>query len=259
MVVELYPGIDVYNYGSTTFSTVTSYLNSYVGQPFGSLVGTAYQRDPATGKILLGPDNMPLYTAATHNFGSVLPDFTGGLQNMFRIGKFDLGAMLDYQVGGQFFSRSKMILVRTGVDPVTAAINDNGKNVRDPLNEGGGVKVNGISAATGQDVTAYVNAQTYYNLVVGRRIYEDWLYDASYLKLREVKLGYTFNNIKIGSFSVRTLNLALIARNPVMLWQKAPKGLDPSEISTGSQSISWFESGQTNTVRSFGFNLNITF
>jgi hypothetical protein len=55
------------------------------------------------------------------------------------------------------------------------------------------------------------------------------------------------------------VTVAAIARNPVMIWQKAPKGLDPSELSTGSQSISWYESGQANTVRSFGINLNVIF
>lgn len=259
MVVELYPGVDVYNYGSTTFSSVTTYLNSYVGKPFGSLIGQAYQRDPATGKMLLGPDNMPLYTDATYDFGSVLPDLTGGLQNTFRFGQFDVGAMIDYQLGGKFFSRSKMILVRTGVDPITVALNENGRNVRDPLSEGGGVRVNGISKASGEEIDTYVSAQTYYNLVVGRRIYEEWLYDASYAKLREVKLGYTFNNLKIRNTPVGRVNLAFIARNPVMIWQKAPKGLDPSEMSTGGQAISWYESGQTNTVRSFGLSLNVTF
>ncbi|UJH90977.1 hypothetical protein LZ575_20220 [Antarcticibacterium sp. 1MA-6-2] len=75
MVVELHPDINVYTYDQTTYSGVTSYLNSYEGMPFGSLVGQAYQRDDA-GNILLGDNNMPLYTDATHNFGSVLPDYT---------------------------------------------------------------------------------------------------------------------------------------------------------------------------------------
>jgi len=259
MVVELYPGIDVYNYGSTTFSSVTTYLNSYVGKPFGSLVGQAYQRDPATGKILLDDNNLPLYTDATHDFGTVLPDATGGFQNTFHFGKFNLGAMIDYQIGGKFFSRSKMILVRTGVDPVTVETNDQGKNVRDPVAEGGGVKVNGISRSTGEEVTAYVDAYSYYNQVIGRRVYEEWLYDASYVKLRELRLGYTFGQLKIGNATLKRVNVALIARNPWMIWQKAPKGLNPSEMSSGSQSISWYESGQTNTVRSYGVNLNVTF
>jgi hypothetical protein len=57
---------------------------------------------------------------------------------------------------------------------------------------------------------------------------------------------------------VKSVNLAIIARNPVMLWQKAPKGLDPSELSAGA-SLSWLEKGQLPTVRSFGINLNVKF
>ena len=259
MVVELYPGINVYTYGSTTYSSVTSFLNSYVGKPFGSLVGQAYQRDPKTGKILLGTNNMPLFTPATHDFGTVLPDYTGGFQNTFRYKGIDLSFMIDYQFGGQFFSRSKMLLVRTGMDPITVVTNDKGFNVRDPVAAGGGVRVDGISQATGLEVTAYVDAQSYYNTVVGRRIYEEWLFDASYIKLREVRLGYTLGKNILGKLPFSSVNIALIARNPAMLWQKAPKGLDPSELSTGGQSISWFESGQANTVRSYGINLNLNF
>lgn len=259
MVVELYPGTNVYAYGSTTYSSVTSFLNSYVGQPFGSLVGKAYQRDSATGKILLGANNLPLYTDATHNFGSVLPDYTGGFQNTFRIFGFELGAMIDYQFGGQFFSRTSMLLAKTGMAPETAAINDKGKNVRDPLADGGGFHIYGISAATKQPVDAYVDARAYYRTVLGTHVYEEWLYDASYIKLREVRLGYTINKNKLGKLPLSSVTIALIARNPAMIWQKAPKGLDPSELSTGGQSISWYESGQANTVRSYGINLHINF
>lgn len=259
MLVELYPGTNVYAYGSTTYSGVTSFLNSYVGKPFGSLVGKAYQRDSATGKILLGANNMPLYTDATHNFGTVLPDVTGGFQNTFRIFGFDLSAMIDYQFGGQFFSRTKMLLAKTGMAEETAAINDKGKNVRDPLADGGGYHIYGISAATKQPVDAYVDARAYYRTVLGTHIYEEWLYDASYIKLREIRLGYTFPKAKLGRLPFSAVTVALIARNPAMIWQKAPKGLDPSELSTGSQSISWYESGQANTVRSYGINLNINF
>lgn len=258
-VVALSPGIDVYTYGSTTYSSVTSYLNSYQGKPFGSLVGQAYQRDEATGKILLGDNNMPLYTDATHDFGTVLPDFNGGFQNNFRIGQFDITAMIDFQGGGQFFSRSKMLSVRTGQDILTVATNENGMNVRDPLEQGGGVLVSGISASSGEEVSAYVDARSYYRNEIGRRIYEEWLYDASYVKLREVRIQYNLGELIMERLPFETMSFALIARNPVMLWQEAPQGINPSEISTGAQSISWFESGQLPSVRSFGLNLNVTF
>ncbi|WP_220392905.1 SusC/RagA family TonB-linked outer membrane protein [Chitinophaga lutea] len=259
MVVELGPGQDVYPLYSTTYSQVTSYLNAYKGQPFGSLIGKAYQRDSATGQILLGANNQPLYTSETHNFGSVLPDVTGGFQNMFQIWKFDLGVMIDYQIGGQFFSRSAMLAAKTGMAAETAAFNDKGKNVRDPLADGGGVKVSGISSVTKQPVTAYVDARTYYRTTLGTHVYEEWLYGADYIKLREIRLGYTLDKAALGRLPFSKINIALIARNPVMIWQKAPKGLDPTELSTGAQAISWYESGQSNTVRSFGANLTVNF
>ncbi|MEX0660197.1 MAG: SusC/RagA family TonB-linked outer membrane protein [Balneolaceae bacterium] len=257
-VVELYPGIDVYGYSSTTYSGVTTYLNSFEGEPFGSIVGQAYQRDESTGKILLDDNNIPLYTDATHDFGSALPDFTGGLQNSFFYRNFELGAMIDFQVGGQFFSRSQSLADRTGLSEKTAATNDLGNNVRDPLDEGGGVKVHGISASTGEEVTGYADANSYYG-ILGQRIAEEYIYDSSYIKLREVRLGYTFGDQVLGQLPIQSLNVAVTARNPLMIWQDAPTGLDPSELSTGSQSISWYESGQLSTVRSFGIDLNLTF
>ncbi|WP_205687094.1 SusC/RagA family TonB-linked outer membrane protein [Chitinophaga rhizosphaerae] len=259
MVVELGPNQNVYPLDFTRYSQVDSYLNSYVGEPFGSLIGKAYQRDPATGMILLGDNNMPLYTSATHNFGSVLPDMTGGWQNMFKIWKFDVGAMIDWQKGGQFFSRTWMLAHKTGIAPATAEINDKGKNVRDPVADGGGVKVTGISNTTKQYVEAYVDAKAYWRTNVATHVYEEWLVDATYVKLRELRLGYTFDKKSLGRLPLQSINLAFIARNPAMIYQKAPKGLDPSELSSGATSISWRESGQANTVRSYGVNLIVNF
>ena len=257
VIKELLEGTNVYDLDVNTYSGVSVYLKSFVGQPFGSLIGKAYQRDSATGQILLGTNNLPLYTDATHNFGTVLPDYTGGFLNNFRIFGFELSAMIDYQFGGQFFSWSKMLAVKTGMAEETAAINDRGANVRDPLADGGGVHIVGISAATKLPVDTYVDARAYYRTTLGTHVYEEWLYDASYIKLRELRLGYTFN--KLGRLPFKTLSVAAIARNPAMIWQKAPKGLDPSELSVGANSISWLETGQLNSVRSYGINLNIIF
>jgi len=257
-VKSLYPGINTYQLAMQTYSSVSVYLNSTVNQGFGNIVGQGYQRDPATGKILLGTDNMPLYKA-NHNFGSVLPKFTGGFQNNFRIWKFNLAAMIDFQDGGQFFSWSQMLAVKSGQAAETASQNDKGFNVRDPLASGGGVKITGISKATGQEVTAYVDARSYYRNVLGTQVTENWIYSASYIKLREVSLGYTFDKSILTGSLFKAAKIAFIARNPWMIWQKAPKGVDPSELSSGSNSISWIEKGELPTVRSYGLNLSLTF
>lgn len=258
MVKELYPGINVYQLDNNVYSSVPIFLNAAVNEPFGSLVGQAYLRDAATGKVMLDAANLPRFQT-NYNFGSVLPKFTGGFLNTFKIWKVDLSAMIDFQSGGQFFSWSKMLAVKSGQAEETAVLNDKGFNVRDPVASGGGVKVNGISTATGQEVTAYVDARSYFRNTIGTRIYEEWLFDASYIKLREVSLGYTFENSLLKKTPIKTARIAIIARNPAMIWQKAPKGLDPSELSYGSGSISWLEKGEFQTVRSYGVSLNITF
>lgn len=258
MIKELYPGINVYQLDVNTYSSVSIYLNSTVNKGFGSLVGQAYQRDPATGMILLGTDNMPLFET-NHDFGSVLPEFTGGFLNNFKIWKFDLGVMIDFQKGGQFFSWSKMLAVKSGQAEETAVLNDKGANVRDAIADGGGYKITGISQATGREITAYVDARTYFRNNIGTRIYEEWLFDASYIKLREVSLGYKLDSRLLNKTPFKSAKLSLITRNPLMIWQKAPKGLNPSELSSGSASISWIEKGGLQTVRSFGVNVNLTF
>ncbi|UJH90978.1 hypothetical protein LZ575_20225 [Antarcticibacterium sp. 1MA-6-2] len=121
------------------------------------------------------------------------------------------------------------------------------------------MRVVGVNANTGEAVDTFVDARSYYRNNIGRRVYEEWLFDASYVKLREVRLGYNFSEDQLATWPLETVNIALIARNPLMIWQEAPRGIDPSEISLSGQSISWYESGQLVSVRSYGININITF
>jgi hypothetical protein len=167
--------------------------------------------------------------------------------------------MIDFQSGGKFFSWSKMLAVKSGQAAETAGFNDKGNNVRDPVASGGGVKVSGTSQSTGRDTTAYVDARSYFRNTIGTKIYEEWLFDASYIKLREVSVGYTLDHKLLGKTPIKTARVALIARNPWMIWQKAPKGLEPSELSYNSGSISWLEKGEFQTVHSYGVSLNLTF
>ncbi|PTT04109.1 SusC/RagA family TonB-linked outer membrane protein [Pedobacter sp. HMWF019] len=257
-IYALAPDLRVYQLDANTYSSQTITLNASLGAAFGNLIGPGYIRDAATGKVMLGTDNMPLYDPAK-DFGSVLPKYTGGFRNNFRIWKFDVAAMIDFQKGGQFFSWSKMLATKSGQSAETAAINDKGFNIRDAVANGGGVKVNGISAATGQEVTAYVDARAYYRNNLGTRIYDEWIYDASYIKMREISVGYNFDADFLKKTPIKALKLSLMARNPFMIWQKAPKGVDPSELSSGSASISWIEKGELQTVRSYGVSLNLTF
>lgn len=257
-VLALIPGSNTLTLDQNAYASVSMFLLSNVNEAFGVLVGNGYQRDPNTGKILLGADNMPMWST-NHKLGSVLPDYTGGWTNTINVGNFDLSAVIDFQKGGHFISWTKMLAVKSGQAAETATMNDKGKNIRDPLADGGGYKLTGISNATKEEVTVYVNARTYFRNTLGNKIYEAWTYDASFIRMREIKLGYSFPAKLISKWPVKSVNLALIARNPFMIWQKAPKGLNPGELATGATSFNWLETGQLATVRSYGINLNVSF
>ena len=257
-IKEIYPGINSIILDQNRYANVDVFLMANLNEAFGSLVGNGYMRDPATGKILLDANNMPMWET-NHNFGSVLPRFTGGWQNTVNWKNFDLSAVIDFQSGGKFFSWTKMLAVKSGQAAETAVMNANGKNIRDPLTDGGGILVTGISNASKQEVSAYVNARSYYRNTLGNKIYEEWLFDASYVRMREIRVGYTFNKAGFAKLPVKSINVAFVSRNPFMISQKAPKGLNPAELATGASSLNWLETGQLATARSFGVNLNVSF
>jgi TonB-linked SusC/RagA family outer membrane protein len=257
-IVSLYPGLHSYQLDYNRYASVDMFLLANEGEPFGTIVGNGYKRDPKTGTILLDNNNMPLYESG-HKLGNVLPTYTGGWQNTVTWKNIDLSATIDFQSGGKFLSWTRMLAVKSGQAAETAATNDKGKNVRDDPAAGGGVKISGLSSVSGQPVTAYVAARAYYRNVLGSKIYDPWTEDASYIRLREARLGYTFSKTAIPSLPVKSVNLAFIARNPWMIWQKAPKGVNPAELATGGSSLNWLETGQLATTRSYGLNLTIPF
>lgn len=257
-IISLYAGLHSYQLDYNRYASVDMYLLANEGEAFGAIVGNGYKRDQKTGAILLDAKNLPMYESG-HKLGNVLPKYTGGWQNTVTWKNFDLSATIDFQSGGRFLSWTKMLAVKSGQAAETAALNDKGKNVRDDPASGGGVKISGISSASGQLVTAYVPARAYFRNVLGAKIYDAWTEDASYIRLREARLGYTFSKTAIPSFPFKSLNLAFIARNPWMIWQKAPKGVNPAELATGASSLNWLETGQLATARSYGLNLTISF
>ena len=129
------------------------------------------------------------------------------------------------------------------------------KNVRDDIAEGGGVHVTGVSAADGKPVDMYVNAYSYFRQYRNTRIAEPYIHSLSYIKLRELSVGYQLPVTK-WTFTknyMKAAVIAFIARNPWLIYS-ASKNFDPSEISTV-----YGEEGQQPPVRSYGLNLSVTF
>jgi TonB-linked SusC/RagA family outer membrane protein len=252
-IVELTEGIDAQVVSGSSFSTRTGVVQvNQVGEEWGQLRGGAIKRDDQGRPIL---DASGLFTAVPNSyFGSVLPDFTGGIFNSVGYKNLFLNFNIDFSKGGKYFSLSDSWGVFSGLFERTAVLNDNGKNVRESVASGGGVRVDGV-AADGTPVTKYVPAQTYYQQFYSRRIAEPFIYDLDFVKLREVSLGYQVPVSKIGGLGkyVQGMSIAFVARNPWLIYSQN-RDFDPSEMVT-----TYGENGQFPGTRSFGFNIKFNF
>ena len=224
------------------------------GEEWGQLRGTAFKRD-ANGTPIL--DANGFYIAdQNHYFGSVLPDFNGGIISTLTWKDLSMNMSFDYQKGGKFFSLSEHWGNYSGLLDETAAINDNGKNVRDAVSDGGGVHVVGVDES-GNTVDKYVPAQLYFQQFYSRnRMAEPYIHDASYIKMRELSVNYRVPVTKVfGNSPFSSINVSFIARNPWLIaTAKGQENLDPSD-----QSASYGENGQLPSTRSYGLSVKFGF
>ena len=226
-------------------------LRATEGQQWGQLYGNGIKRD-ASGNALLNTNGTYVYDDNTR-FGSVLPDFTGGFQNSFTLlNNFTVRVNIDYQKGGKYYSTSTKWGNSTGVLASSAGLNDKGIPVRDAVSDGGGIHVFGVDATTLKPVDYYVNARDYLN--GSNNTFDNDIFDLTYVKLREVAVGYDIPVTKLGMGKwVKRANFSVIASNALLIYAKN-RDFDPSEISAQSG-----EGGQFPGLRGFGVNLKLGF
>ena len=241
-LVSLYPGVNNYVIGSTW----TINEEARVGQPYGAIFATPFLRDPATGQLLLSgglTQNDPRHRRVV---GNVNPKWTGGWNNEIRVGRLNASALLDFHKGGNIYSVTNMFGQYTGV--LASTITGREADWNKP-----GIVVKGIDQATGLANTVNVTAENYYQQLFENG--EAFLYDDSYVKLREVRVGYDLPSSFTHSLRVSSANIAFVGRN---LWTstKVPN-IDP-EFAYTTGNYQGAEFAALPTTRSLGFNLRIT-
>lgn len=241
-VVSLYPGLDTYVLG--TFWSAS--LEARVGQPYGAIVGAPYLRDSATGQLILS-DGLPQADRANRRvLGNVNPDWTGGWGNDLRYKNVSLSFLIDIRQGGDIFSAGNMFGNYTGVFANTLQGRENGPD--DP-----GILLQGIDEATGEANTTRVAAEDYYESLYG--IHEQWVQDAGFVKLRELRLGLNVPQSFTRRLRLANMTLALVGRN---LWMSTDlPNIDP-ETALSAGNIQGFEFASLPTTRSIGFNITVT-
>jgi TonB-linked SusC/RagA family outer membrane protein len=255
-VVELYPGLDNLQTGldgsAASFGFVGSprvSLNAYKGRPYGQLIGNGYQIDEATGKPLINAEGF--YEVQNEKIlGTILPDFTGGFTSTLNYKGFRAGFSLDFSVGGKFMSITQMFSSGSGLNAVTAGLNEKGNPRRDDPADGGGTLLDGVKA-DGSPNDIYVDTRQLYNSELFS-LWERWIFDRTYVKLREVSIGYDLPQRWFGRTPFKGVSVNLISQNPWLIYTKV-KGIDPSQLEN-----SWFEGGQLPGTRNIGLNVRFS-
>ncbi|HVH13079.1 MAG TPA: SusC/RagA family TonB-linked outer membrane protein [Longimicrobium sp.] len=241
-VKELAPGVDTYIIGSGLFAD--SRLEARVDKPLGAIYGTVFARDEETGQLLTD-GGLPFSDGSFQYLGSVQPDWTGGWNNEVAYGPWQFGFLFDMKQGGKIVSYTNAVGEYSGV--LSSSLRGREIDVDNP-----GILVQGIDVETGQPNTTRVTAEEYFQGWFP--VIEPYVYDASYVKLRELRLGVDLPQSwarKLGSSGV---NVMLTGRN-LLTWTDVPN-IDP-EFAYSSGNFQGIEYAVPANPRSFGVTVRV--
>ena len=223
------------------------------GGKIGDMYGTGYQKNE-NGDFVIGADGRFIADNSLKKIGNYNPDFILGISNELVYKNWNLNFLLDWRQGGQLVSRTLSLagvggqLIETENRPEEGIVAE------------GVVNVGSSDNPVWQTNTTAISAESYYRQYYDRNHEENNVYDASYLKLRQLSIGYTFSSARETGFlgNGRQLNVALIGRN-LFAWSKIPH-FDPEQLAVqGNQFISGVEDMSYPSSRSLGVKLGFDF
>jgi TonB-linked SusC/RagA family outer membrane protein len=253
-VKDLYQNVQSYVLGSDG----TIQVLAAVGQPYGTLFGTAFERN-SNGEIIVEADGTPAISASKKILGKFTPDWLGGITNSFKYKNLSLSVLIDAHIGGEIFSGTNSTGTYTGVLKSTLPGRgaENGGityTAADGSSRDDGIIFQGV-LADGSPNTTILPAESYYKALSNAD--EAFVYSATYVKLREIKLGYNLPRQWIKSIGMQNATVSLVGRNLLIIHKDVPN-IDP-ETAFNTGNGQGLEDLGLPSVRSIGFNLNFKF
>lgn len=264
-VISLYDegGQLVTNYPIATLQGGVS-LNAAVGEPYGVIRGKDFVY--TNGERTVNAAGYYMTSSASNIvIGNPNPDWLAGINNTLEYKGFALNFLIDIRHGGDIFSLDQWYGEATGLYPNSAGLNDKGNPKRDPVASGGGIKLPGVQAdgtpntVYGENLDGY--GQTPFGYVANGQAgapHKWYVYDGSYVKLREAALSYSLPEGVVSKLKVfKGIQVSLIGRN---LWiiSKNMKYSDPEESLSSGNANGGYQSGAYPMYRNYGFNVKFT-
>lgn len=228
-VESLKEGID--DIGLNGFTSTS--VDAVPGQPFSVIYGTGFQRSDA-GDVIVGSDGYPLVDPTRQALGDPNPDWTLGFNNTFSFGNFSVGALFDIRSGGDVWCGTCGIMNYFGTSKQSA-------DERDDVVVFEGVQNVGTDSEpiyeTNETAVALADPNaglgSYYRVRYGfGGITEMNIYEASWVRLRNVSLGYTLPSEMFKNSFIGGIDVTVSARN---LWLSTDyPGVDPETNLTGA-------------------------
>ncbi|MCT2407531.1 SusC/RagA family TonB-linked outer membrane protein [Chryseobacterium antibioticum] len=242
-VIELNPGIT--NYLLNSFQGGVS-LNARVGEAWGTLVGADYTYlngekviDPKTGKYLQNPNQV---------IGNTTPDWIGGIRNSFSYKGFSLSFLIDMRKGGDVFSTDMYYGLSSGLYKETAE-----GDYRDKPIVLSGVLPDGtpnniqLSPADNNGAMGYKTQPS-----------REFVYDGSFIKLREASIGYTLPKSLLAGTKIYDAKISIVGRNLWIIHKNLPYADPEAMVGGGINSYGW-SIGSMPTTRDLGINVTFKF
>lgn len=245
-------------------------VEARVGERMGDLYGIGFARvqnsdanapyydasGKFVGQMVFDANGRPVRTTNRIKLGNYNPDFLIGLNNSFTFKGVNLSFLFDIRSGGRLYSETQTVGREGGIIVETLEGRADGYDL---TKDGNGVVGQGVVFVSGvpQVNTKKVAAREWHTAWTGGRgIAEGVMYDASFVKLRELQMGYSIPDKVWGKLPFRGVHVSLVGRN-LLLWDRAPH-VDPENMSyTGGTALPGIENMAIPSTRSYGINLRV--
>ena len=265
-VKELANGVDEFELASARWLGVK--VVAKVGENYGCIMGKDFLRNKNGDIIIDGKTGLPKMTHDLKVLGNATWDWTGGMTTNVRYKNLSLGAIFDVKVGADLYSMSARSAYSTGKHKETLEGRDAwyeseekrlaaGVTAKD-WNPTGGYVAKGVIEqpdGTFKPNDIFVSPQEYWTYVTTQTA-RPFIYDNTYVKLREFTLSYAFPRRMLGKV-VNALSVSFVARNLFNLYKNVPN-IDPDSNYNNSTGMG-LEFGSLPSRRSFGLNVNLKF
>ncbi len=236
-------------------------LNATLGQPYGTIRGSnyVYTEDVSKGTVDKTVSQTTgrylISTTSNEVIGNANPDWTGGINNLFRYKNLSLSFLVDTRQGGDIFSLDLFYGFGTGLYPETVQLNDLGNPSRSPIADGGGIILPGVDPDGNPNTRRRSNSE---GTLGYRQPAAGFVYDASYIKLREVALSYSLPDKMLGNKKYfKGVDFTLAGRNLWIIHKNLPYA-DPEE-SLSAGNLQGYQGGAYPNTRVITLNAKLRF